>query len=101
MSIIAEDFLPDSLLDTFRERAVVHDRENTFPDDDLRELREAGYLAMLVPADRGGLGLGLVEASVLQQRIKVHIGTSVEVRLEEPGALPRSEGKYKRVYDLR
>jgi phenylacetate-CoA ligase len=23
------------------------------------------------------------------------------VRLEEPGALPRSEGKYKRVYDLR
>lgn len=27
--------------------------------------------------------------------------TSADVRLEEPGALPRSEGKYKRVYDLR
>jgi phenylacetate-CoA ligase len=40
-------------------------------------------------------------AVVLQQRIKQHIGTSVEVRLEEPGALPRSEGKYKRVYDIR
>ncbi|GAA1646789.1 AMP-binding protein [Microbacterium flavum] len=40
-------------------------------------------------------------ATVLQQRIKVHIGTSVDVRLEEPGALPRSEGKYRRVYDLR
>ena len=24
-----------------------------------------------------------------------------DVRLEEPGGLPRSEGKYKRVYDLR
>lgn len=40
-------------------------------------------------------------AAVLQQRIKVHIGTTVDVHLEEPGALPRSEGKYKRVYDLR
>ena len=40
-------------------------------------------------------------AAVLQQRIKVHIGTTVDVHLEEPGTLPRSEGKYKRVYDLR
>ena len=40
-------------------------------------------------------------AKVLAERIKVHIGSSVTVRLEEPGALPRSEGKYKRVYDLR
>jgi alkylation response protein AidB-like acyl-CoA dehydrogenase len=61
--------LPDALLDRIRERAAVHDRENTFPEEDLRELREAGYLAMLVPADRGGLGLGLAEASVLQQRL--------------------------------
>jgi len=38
---------------------------------------------------------------VLAQRIKVQIGSTVTVRLEEPGALPRSEGKYKRVYDLR
>ncbi|WP_417561976.1 phenylacetate--CoA ligase PaaK [Microbacterium sp.] len=38
---------------------------------------------------------------VLRERIKAHIGTTVAVQLEEPGALPRSEGKYKRVYDLR
>ena len=38
---------------------------------------------------------------VLAKRIKEHIGSSVAVRLEEPGTLPRSEGKYKRVYDLR
>ncbi|WP_157428416.1 phenylacetate--CoA ligase PaaK [Agromyces salentinus] len=38
---------------------------------------------------------------VLAKKIKVLIGSTVEVRLEEPGALPRSEGKYKRVYDLR
>ncbi|GAA1942381.1 phenylacetate--CoA ligase PaaK [Microbacterium deminutum] len=40
-------------------------------------------------------------AEVLAQRIKVHIGSTVAVKLEEPGTLPRSEGKYKRVYDLR
>jgi phenylacetate-CoA ligase len=40
-------------------------------------------------------------AAVLQHRIKMNIGTSVDVRVEEPGTLPRSEGKYKRVYDLR
>ncbi|WP_295123632.1 AMP-binding protein [uncultured Leifsonia sp.] len=40
-------------------------------------------------------------AEVLRQRIKTHIGTTVEVVLAEPGDLPRSEGKYKRVYDYR
>jgi phenylacetate-CoA ligase len=40
-------------------------------------------------------------AVVLAGRIKEYIGSSVAVRLEEPGTLPRSEGKYKRVYDLR
>ncbi|WP_345800375.1 phenylacetate--CoA ligase PaaK [Microbacterium sp. AZCO] len=40
-------------------------------------------------------------AVVLAQRIKTHVGSTVAVKLEEPGALPRSEGKYKRVYDLR
>jgi phenylacetate-CoA ligase len=39
--------------------------------------------------------------TVLIQRIKTHIGSSVEVKLEEPGTLPRSEGKLQRVYDLR
>ncbi|MFJ6651178.1 phenylacetate--CoA ligase PaaK [Microbacterium sp. NPDC091313] len=40
-------------------------------------------------------------AEVLRQRIKTHIGTSVDVIVAEPGELPRSEGKYKRVYDYR
>ena len=61
--------LPDELLERFRERAAVHDRENTFPDDDLADLKAAGYLAILVPAELGGGGLGLAEASVLQQRL--------------------------------
>jgi phenylacetate-CoA ligase len=69
------------------------------------ELRREGRLdAMTVRIERHpALEREVCEAAgvVLQQRIKVLIGTSVDVRVEEPGALPRSEGKYKRVYDLR
>ncbi len=61
--------LPDDLLERFRERAAVHDRDNTFPDDDLAELKAVGYLSILVPSDLGGGGLGLTEASLLQQRL--------------------------------
>ena len=62
-------YLPDDLLARLRERAVAHDRENTFPHDDLDDLRTAGYLGILVPEERGGAGLGLAEASILQQRL--------------------------------
>jgi len=62
-------FLPDELLERFRARAAEHDRDNTFPDADLAELKDAGYLSILVPAGLGGAGLGLAEASVLQQRL--------------------------------
>ena len=51
--------LPDALLDRIRERAAGHDRDNTFPEADLAELADAGYLAVLVPAELGGAGLGL------------------------------------------
>ena len=44
-----------------------------------------------------------VEAGVAQliKTIKVQIGSSVGVVVVEPGTLPRSEGKLKRLYDLR
>lgn len=61
--------LPDDLLQRIRERAPIHDRENTFPEADLDELRAAGYLSILVPTERGGAGLGLAEAALLQQRL--------------------------------
>ncbi|WP_374058513.1 acyl-CoA dehydrogenase family protein [Microbacterium sp. KRD172] len=69
MTFDPKAYLPDDLLDRIRERAPIHDRENTFPERDLEELRDAGYLRILVPAERGGAGLGLEQAAVLQQRL--------------------------------
>lgn len=62
-------FLPDALLSTFRDRAVRYDRENTFPTDDLADLRAAGYLRLLVPTELGGLGASLLQASRIQRRL--------------------------------
>ena len=61
--------LPDDLLERFRARAAVHDRENTFPEEDLADLAGIGYLSILVPRELGGGGLALAEASTLQQRL--------------------------------
>lgn len=69
------------------------------------ELRREGRMdAMTVRIERHpALEREVCEAAgvVLRQRIKVLIGTTVDVCVEEPGTLPRSEGKCKRVYDLR
>ncbi len=62
-------FLPDDLLARLRERAPVHDRDNTFPNDDLDDLRAVGYLGILAPEELGGAGLSLADAAVLQQRL--------------------------------
>ncbi|WP_422879951.1 phenylacetate--CoA ligase PaaK [Microbacterium protaetiae] len=69
------------------------------------ELTKNGRLdAMTVRIERDpSLSVEVCEAAavVLRQRVKSQLGTSIDVHLEEPGTLPRSEGKYKRVYDLR
>ena len=63
------DHLDDELLERIRSRAATHDRDNTFPHDDLADLRAAGYLAALVPAELGGSGCTLAEVARLQQRL--------------------------------
>ncbi|HYP74232.1 MAG TPA: acyl-CoA dehydrogenase family protein, partial [Microbacterium sp.] len=62
-------YLPDDLLERVRSRAAAVDAENRFPDEDLAELTDAGYLAILAPRELGGAGLGLAEAALLQQRL--------------------------------
>ncbi|NYE19689.1 acyl-CoA dehydrogenase family protein [Microbacterium immunditiarum] len=62
-------YLSDELLERIRSRASGYDRDNLLPHEDLDELRAAGYLAILAPEELGGAGLGLAEASVLQQRL--------------------------------
>ncbi|SFT99678.1 acyl-CoA dehydrogenase family protein [Arthrobacter sp. ov118] len=64
-----EDILTQPLLERIRGRAAGYDRDNAFFDEDLAELKAAGYLKMFVPAADGGGGLGLAEAAQLQRRL--------------------------------
>ncbi|GAA2231860.1 acyl-CoA/acyl-ACP dehydrogenase [Herbiconiux moechotypicola] len=61
--------IDDELLTRIRSRAAVYDRENRFFDDDLAELRQAGYLGMLAPVELGGLGFGLERVAREQTRL--------------------------------
>lgn len=64
-----EALLHDELLERFRERAARYDRDNVFFDEDLAELREAGYLTALVPVELGGLGWTFADAVRGQMRL--------------------------------
>ncbi|MFC7407036.1 acyl-CoA dehydrogenase family protein [Georgenia alba] len=61
--------LPEDLLDRIRSRAARYDAENTFPHEDLADLRAAGYLTAMVPTELGGGGLSLEEMTREQRRL--------------------------------
>jgi alkylation response protein AidB-like acyl-CoA dehydrogenase len=45
------------------------DRDRTYPEQFVRELTEAGYLACLIPEEYGGAGLGIREACAVMEEI--------------------------------
>jgi alkylation response protein AidB-like acyl-CoA dehydrogenase len=60
------------MLEKFWERAPGYDRENRFFAEDFRDLQEAGYLTVNVPAELGGRGLSLAEVAREQRRLSYY-----------------------------
>jgi acyl-CoA dehydrogenase len=52
------------------------DEEQRYPEEFVKALTEAGWLAALIPAEYGGAGLGLAEASVILEEINRQGGNS-------------------------
>lgn len=46
-----------------------HGEAQTYPEEFVDALTEAGWLAAMIPADYGGSGLGLTEASIIMEEI--------------------------------
>jgi alkylation response protein AidB-like acyl-CoA dehydrogenase len=69
VSATPETLLTDDLLERIRERAAAYDRDNAFFDEDLADLRDAGYLTAFVPGELGGLGWGFDDAVRAQMRL--------------------------------
>ncbi len=61
--------LTDELLSTIHSRAEKTDRENVFFDEDLADLKAAGYLSAFVPTEFGGAGLTLEE--IVNEQIRL------------------------------
>ncbi|MGN8246197.1 acyl-CoA dehydrogenase family protein [Cellulomonas soli] len=61
--------LSEELLARIHSRADGHDRDNTFPHEDLADLAEVGYLRAFVPHELGGLGLTLEQVAREQVRL--------------------------------
>jgi acyl-CoA dehydrogenase len=51
------------------------DRERAYPEEFVRALTRAGYMATLIPEEYGGAGLGVVEAAVVLEEIH-HCGAN-------------------------
>ncbi|GAE25471.1 butyryl-CoA dehydrogenase [Halalkalibacter wakoensis JCM 9140] len=60
----------------FSERAKIHDEQNTFPMENIQELKEIGYTSLTVPKTFGGKGLPLAEWLALQEVIATYDGST-------------------------
>lgn len=61
--------LTEELLERIHSRAAAYDAENLFPEEDIAELEEAGYLGAYVPKEYGGAGWDLEEVAAAQTRL--------------------------------
>src|SRR5215211_315582 len=57
------------------------DRERRYPEEFVRALTEARWLGVLIPEEYGGLGLGVIEASIILERV-MNLGKNrIEMRI--------------------
>jgi alkylation response protein AidB-like acyl-CoA dehydrogenase len=53
----------------FKTRVVQHDRENSFPFENVEAMKASGYTSMTVPAELGGGGVNVLDLSLAQERL--------------------------------
>src|SRR5512146_426764 len=58
------------------ERAVRYDREASFPTENFADLRQAGLLALCVPAEHGGLGASYADYARVSAEIGRYCGAT-------------------------
>ena len=61
--------LAAELADDFATRATEHDRDNSFPLENIAKLKERGYTALVIPEAHGGLGADLEDYVLCQERL--------------------------------
>jgi alkylation response protein AidB-like acyl-CoA dehydrogenase len=55
--------------DDFKTRVAQHDRENSFPFENIEALKKSGYLKLTLPAELGGGGANVKDLVLAQERL--------------------------------
>src|SRR3546814_17088458 len=63
-------------------RAAAVDREEAYPWDNVRALREAGFVGMTIPRDLGGPGLGFLEVALVIEEMARVCGVTGRIAVE-------------------
>ena len=53
----------------FKKRVAQHDRENSFPFENVQAMKESGYTNMTVPEELGGGGANVLDVVLAQERL--------------------------------
>lgn len=68
--------LAEELAPRIAARAELVDRDNVFPDQNFRDMHDAGYLALTIPEFLGGHGANVLEYALAQERIAHACGST-------------------------
>ncbi len=66
----------------FATRADEHDRENTYPLENIQAMKESGYAHMTLPKEFGGEGVGLLDLCACQEQLgQGCAGTAIAINM--------------------
>ena len=68
--------LATELASDFATRAAEHDRNNSFPFENIARLKETGYSALVIPEANGGLGADLEDYVLCQEQLAQGCGAT-------------------------
>lgn len=87
--------------DVFAERAATHDRENSFPFDNYRDMRDSGFLRLTLPEELGGLGATLAELLPTVERLAAGDASTALAVIMHLSPLGQWSGIWRRTGDER
>ena len=61
--------LANAHAEDFKKRVAQHDRQNSFPFENVEAMKASGYTNMTVPAELGGGGVSVLDLSLAQERL--------------------------------
>jgi alkylation response protein AidB-like acyl-CoA dehydrogenase len=72
--------------DDFKTRSAQHDRDNSFPFENIERMKASGYTAIMVPAELGGGGGDILDLVLAQERLaRGDLPTAISINMHHFG----------------